>query len=57
MHESTTCGITNKGVGEMRNCAPRSKVTNGGHERSPQSLTSHTAGKLVIIFKDSLHEN
>lgn len=41
-----THGIANKGVSGMRSLVFRSNFCNGGQERSPQSLTSHTARTL-----------
>ena len=43
-HIPTTYGIANKGDGDLRSFIPRLHACVGGYERSPQSLTSHTAG-------------
>jgi len=41
-----TGGIVNKGFSGMRSSVVRFKFCNGGQERSPQSLTNHTAKPL-----------
>ena len=46
---SSTCGIANKGFSGLRNSVIRFNFCNGGQERSPQSLTSHTTGTLCLI--------
>ena len=56
MHDGTTCGIANKGFSSLRNSAIRFSFCNGGQERSPQSLTSHTTGTLATSGFDILHK-
>ena len=48
-----TYGIANKGVSCMQSLVFRLHHSLGGYERSPQSLTSHTAetlGKEILVF-------
>jgi hypothetical protein len=45
--QRTTYGIANKGVSGLPSLVSRLHACVGGYERSPQSLTSHTAGTLV----------
>ena len=47
-HQLATHGIANKGFSGLRSSVFRFKFCNGGQERSPQSLTSHTAGTLGV---------
>lgn len=47
---SATHGKANKGLGCLRGIVSRFNFTNGGYERSPQSLTCHTAGTLVVML-------
>jgi len=44
-----THGKANKGLGGLRSIVSRFNFTNGGYERSPQSLTCLTAGTLANI--------
>jgi hypothetical protein len=44
-----THGIANKGFSGLRSLVFRFNFCNGRQERSPQSLTSHTAGTLARI--------
>lgn len=44
-----THGIANKGDSGLQSSVVRFNFCNGGQERSPQSLTSHTAGTLGLI--------
>ena len=46
MYDRTTHNIANKGFSGLRSSVFRFNFCNGGQERSPQSLTSHTAGTL-----------
>jgi hypothetical protein len=45
MYDRTTHGIANKGFSGLRSSVVRFKFCNGGMERSPQSLTSHTVNR------------
>ena len=47
MHESTTHGIANKGFSGLQSFVSRNNFGNGGYERSPQSLTCHTASRYM----------
>lgn len=53
-HQQLTGGIVNKGFSGLRSLEVRSKICNGGQERSPQSLTNHTAKPLYAIFIDEI---
>jgi hypothetical protein len=52
-HIRTTRGIANKGFSGLRSSVVRFNFSNGGQERSPQSLTSHTAETLFVIKAES----
>ena len=47
MHDGTTRGIVNKVVGSFRMLSPALKFTHGGYERTPLSLTNHTAKRCA----------
>jgi hypothetical protein len=49
---SSTHGIANKGVIALRSSVVRSNFCKGGQERSPQSLTSHTARTLYTSVSE-----
>lgn len=51
MHIPTTHGIANKGFSGLRNSIFRVNFCNGGQERSPQSLTSHTVKRWLQLEK------
>lgn len=45
MNDRPTHGIANKGFSGFRSIVSRLNFSNGGYERSPQSLTCHTADR------------
>lgn len=52
-----TYGIANKGVSSIQSLAFRLHACVGRYERSPQSLTSHTAGTVVVNYsRDSMNK-
>lgn len=55
-NDTPTHGIANKGFSGLRSSVVRFNFCNGGQERSPQSLTSHTAGTLAAIGADTTNK-
>jgi len=53
-HQQLTGGIVNKGFSGLRNLIVRFNFYNGGQERSPQSLTNHTAKPLYATILNIL---
>jgi hypothetical protein len=49
-NDTPTHGKANKGFSGLQSVVSRIKFTNGGYERSPQSLTCLTAGTLCVML-------